>query len=161
MSRTAHRTPTTCRAGAAAAAAVLLLTACGGGDTGAASDRPEETSAAEADAGGATSGAADFCAQAAGIDERVDTALEDLEDDDPSVSDAFRQIATELRGIDAPESITPDWEAMAAGLDRMADAFGDVDVTDLGSLEALDRAEGDLSTASARVDDYLSDECGL
>ncbi len=54
-------------------------------------------------------------------------ALSDPEGDDPSVPDAFRQIATELRGIDAPDAIRSNWEAMAAGLDRMADAFADVD----------------------------------
>jgi hypothetical protein len=67
-----------------------------------------------------------------------------------------------LRGIDAPDAIRSDWEAMAAGLDRMADAFADIDdITDLDSIESLDRAEGDLSTASTNVDTYLSDECGL
>ncbi|MEX5719118.1 hypothetical protein [Geodermatophilus maliterrae] len=148
------------RIGVAGGAAVVLLAACGGGD-------PEADSAATTPAAGQseegtapTDDVADFCAQADDVDERVDSALSDLEGDDPSVADAFRQIATELRGIEAPEAITADWEAMAAGLDRMATAFGDVDATDLGSIEALDRAEGDLTTASAHVDDYLSDECG-
>ena len=110
----------------------------------------------------ATPGAADFCTQAAGMDERVDSALSDLEGNDPSVTDAFRQIATELRGIDAPDAIRSDWEAMAAGLDRMADAFADIDdITDMDALESLDRAEGDLTTASTNVETYLSDECGL
>jgi hypothetical protein len=110
----------------------------------------------------ATPGAATFCVQAAGIDQRVDSALSDLEGNDPSVTDAFRQIATELRGIDAPNAISSDWEAMAAGLDRMANAFADIDdITDLDSIESLDRAEGDLTTASTNVDTYLSDECGL
>ncbi|SDZ12605.1 hypothetical protein SAMN05660209_04761, partial [Geodermatophilus africanus] len=63
---------------------------------------------------------------------------------------------------DAPDAIRSDWEAMAAGLDRMADAFAGVDsLTDLDSLEALDQAEGDLTTAGRNVDDYLADECGL
>jgi hypothetical protein len=99
---------------------------------------------------------------AAGIDQRVDAALSDLEGDDPSVTDAFRQIATELRGIEAPDAIRSDWEAMAAGLDRMADAFAGIDsITDLDSLEALDRAEGGLTAAGRNVDEYLADECGL
>ncbi|HEV3364939.1 MAG TPA: hypothetical protein VG795_12525, partial [Acidimicrobiia bacterium] len=75
---------------------------------------------------------------------------------------AFRQIATELRGIDAPDAIRSDWEAIAAGLDRVADASADVDtVPDLDSPEALEQAEGDLTTAGRNVDDYLADECGL
>jgi hypothetical protein len=153
MSRTARPTVMPCRAGLAGAAAVVLLTACGGDGGGSASGSPEA---------GAAPAATDFCSQAAGMDERVDSALSDLEGNDPSVTDAFRQIATELRGIDAPEAITADWEAMAAGLDRMADAFADIDsITDMDAIESLDRAEGDLTEASTNVDAYLSDECGL
>jgi hypothetical protein len=160
MSRTARPTVSLCRAGVAGAAAVVLLTACGGDGGGSASDSPEAISTVAERT--AAPGAADFCTQAAGIDQRVDSALSDLEGNDPSVTDAFRQIATELRGIDAPAAITSDWEAMAAGLDRMADAFAGIDsITDLDALESLDRAEGDLTTASTNVETYLSDECGL
>ncbi len=143
------------------AAAVVLLTACGGGsEAGSATATPAAGQSEEGTA--AADGAADFCARAAGIDQRVDAALSDLEGDDPSVTDAFRQIATELRGIEAPDAISSDWEAMAAGLDRMADAFAGIDdITDLHSIESLDRAEGDLTAASRNVDAYLSDECGL
>ncbi len=34
-------------------------------------------------------------------------------------------------------------------------------VPDLDSLETLEQAEGDLTTASRNVDDELADECGL
>jgi hypothetical protein len=160
MSRSVRPTPNLYRAALAGAAAVVLLTACGGGGDVAGS--PATTGAAGGDASGTSaSGAGDFCDRAEGIDQRVDSALSDLEGDDPSVADAFRQIATELRGITAPAAIAPDWEAMTAGLDRMADAFADLDLTDLDSLESLDRAEGDLTAASTTVDDYLSDECGI
>jgi hypothetical protein len=43
-----------------------------------------------------------FCAGATGIDRRVDTAPTDLEGDGPSVASAFRQPATEFRGIERP-----------------------------------------------------------
>ena len=160
MSRTV-RTLDLFRIGVAGGAAVVLLTACGGG--GSEADSATTPAAGQSEEGtAAADGAADFCAQAAGIDQRVDSALSDLEGDDPSVPDAFRQIATELRGIDAPDAISSDWEAMAAGLDRMADAFAGIDdITDLDSIESLDRAEGDLTAASTNVDNYLSDECGL
>ncbi|SDZ18102.1 hypothetical protein SAMN05660209_04938 [Geodermatophilus africanus] len=160
MTRTVHLAPI--RVGVAGAAAVVLLTACGGGGSEADSATTPPATGQSEEGTTASEGAADFCAQAAGIDQRVDAALSDLEGDDPSVTDAFRQIATELRGIDAPDAIRSDWEAMAAGLDRMADAFAGVDsLTDLDSIEALDQAEGDLTTASTNVDAYLSDECGL
>jgi hypothetical protein len=142
------------RVGVGGAAAVLLLTACGGDPD------PSSAATSAAEQGSAGEDATEFCAQAAGIDERVDAALADGEDD-PSLSEAFRQIATDLRGIEPPTAIAADWTAMAAGLDRMADAFGQVDVTDLGSLEALEQAEGDLTEAGDRVDDYLGDECGI
>jgi hypothetical protein len=154
MSRTVRRTLDLVRIGVGGAAAVVLLAACGGGDSGADS---AATSAAEGTAAGED---ADFCASAAGIDERVDTALSDAEGD-PSLADAFREIADDLRGIEAPAAIAADWTALSAGLDRMAEAFGQVDISDLDSLEALDQAEGDLTTVSGTVDDYLSDECGI
>jgi hypothetical protein len=146
------------------AVALALLAACGGGgDGGSAADSSATESAAATDAAETTaaSGDADFCRQAAGIDDRVDSALTDLEGDDPSVADAFRQIADELRAIKAPDTISSDWDALAGGLDRMADAFADFDITDPGSLEAVDAAEGDLSTASNNLENYLRDECGI
>jgi hypothetical protein len=152
MSRTRNTHP------AVLAGAVLVsLAACGGGggygnDSSAASDEPAASS---------SSGGSDFCAQAAGLDQRVEQALSDVEGDDPSVRDAFAQIAEELRGMDPPEQIASDWDAMAAGLDRMAQAFADFDITDPDSLSALEDAEGNLSTASTNVEDYLRDECGI
>ena len=87
--------------------------------------------------------------------------MSDLEGADASVEEAFRQIAEELRSMDPPERIAADWDAMAGGLDRMAEAFADLDVTDSDSLAALEEAEGDLSTASTDVETYLRDECGI
>jgi hypothetical protein len=157
MTRTVRRDLHLFRAGVAGAAAVVLLAACGDGGGSSGANSAGTTQAA----GEATDeGAADFCDRAAGIDERVDAALEGMEGD-PSIADAFRQIADDLRAIEAPEPITADWASMAAGLDRMADAFGQVDVTDLDSLEVLEQAEGDLTEASSSVDDYLGDECGI
>jgi hypothetical protein len=154
MTRTVRRDLHLFRVGVAGAAAVVLLAACGGGD-GSGAGSPDATQATAAEEG--TTG--DFCDRAAGI-ERVDAALDDAEGD-PSIAEAFRTIADDLRAIEAPEPITADWASMAAGLDRMADAFGQVDVTDLDSLEVLEQAEGDLSEASDRVDDHLGDECGI
>lgn len=158
MSRTARHPASRVRAFLAAAAAVGLLAACGGDDDPAADSAPTTSAAAEPGGG---SGDSAFCDAAAGIDQRVDSALSDLDDDDPSVEDAFRQIAVELREIEAPEAIADDWEALAGGLDRMADAFADLDITDSGSLAALDDAETELSEASSNVEDYLRDECGI
>jgi hypothetical protein len=157
MSRSVSRPWSACTAAVLGAAAAVLLGACGGGD------EAGDGSAAASD-GSATaesSGGSDFCDQAEGLDQRVESAMSDLEGDDPSVQDAFRQIAEELRAIDAPAEIAPDWDAMAAGLDRMAEAFADFDITDADSLTALEEAEGDLTTASTNVETYLRDECGI
>jgi hypothetical protein len=143
----------------AGVAVAVLLAACGGDDPPADSAGPATTAASTETS--AAAGGGDFCGQAAGIDQRVDAALSDLEGDDPSVADAFRQLATDLRGLDAPAAISADWAALSSGLDRMAQAFTDLDLTDPDSLDALDQAEGDLSTASSNVESYLRDECGI
>jgi hypothetical protein len=171
MSRSVRRTAGTWPAAVAGAAAAVLLTACGGGDPAPDASSASATTGSDAsgsDASGSgtaepadATGAADFCDQAAGIDDRVDAALSDAEGDDPSVADAFRQIAEELRGIEAPAAISADWQAMSGGLDRMAEAFTGLDITDSDSLAALDAAEGDLSSASENVEGYLHDECGI
>jgi hypothetical protein len=159
MSRTVRHDLDVFRVGIGGAVVVVLLAACGGGSSEA--DAPEATAAEQSEEGTAVpDGLAEFCSQAAGIDERVDSALSDVEGD-PSLTDAFREIADDLRGIEAPAAIASDWNALAAGLDRMAEAFGQVDITDLDSLEVLEQAEGDLTEVSENVDQYLGDECGL
>jgi hypothetical protein len=158
-----RRTLSLSRAGVAGAAAVVLLAACGGDGGESATDSPATASAAESSAAETTaaSGAEDFCTQAAGIDERVDSALSDLGGDEPSVPDAFRRAAEEVRAIDAPGEIATDWEALAGGLDRIGDALSNIDITDPESLATLEDVEGDLSTASTNVENYLRDECGI
>jgi len=141
-------------AGIVTAIAVATVPACGGPAT-------QPSGATDASTTAPAAGAADFCAQAADIDERVDAALTDQDQGGPSITDAFRQLAGELRGIDAPVPIATAWADMSAGLTRMADAFAALDLTDADSLEALDRAERSLTTASAEVESYLADECGL
>ncbi|HEY0125822.1 MAG TPA: hypothetical protein VGB58_01650 [Blastococcus sp.] len=141
-------------------AVVLSLAACGGGDDDS-STSANTSASADATESASASGETDFCTQAAGMDQRVESAMSGLEGDDPSVADAFRQIAEELRAMDPPEQIASDWDAMAAGLDRMADAFADFDITDPDSLTALEEAEGDLSTAGSNVETYLREECGI
>jgi hypothetical protein len=150
------------RAAVAGAAAVLLLTACGGGSGDTAAVSPDPTGAGTGGSGTtAAAGRSGFCSHAAGIDQRVDAALSDMDDGVASLPEVLRQIGDELRDIAAPAEITADWKAMATGLDGMADAFADFDITDLDSLDALDQAEGNLTEASTDVERYLSDECGL
>ena len=145
------------RAALLGAAAVLLLAGCGSGGYG--SGASDTTSAADEATGSASD--SEFCARAADIDQRVEDGLDQLDDDDPSVADAFRQLAEELRGLEAPDAISSEVAAMADGLDRMAEAFDGIDITDPETLTALDDAEGNLSEASDKVDHFLRDECGI
>jgi hypothetical protein len=156
--------PDPCRTGAGLVglSCVVLLAACGGTDGGSTADAPAtgaSVSTSPAD-GSAAAGDDEFCTRAAGLDERVDTALSESADD-ASLPGAFRQLAEELRAIAAPDAIADDWTTMHTGLDRMADALSDADLTDPDSLEALDAAEGDLDGASDRVQTYLREECGI
>ena len=146
------------RASLLGAAAVTLLAGCGGGGYG--SDSSATTGAADAATTGA-SGDSEFCTRAADIDQRVEDGLDKLDDDDPSVADAFRQLADQLRGLDAPDAISSEVAARADGLDRMAEAFDGIDITDPETLTALDDAQGTLDTASEKVDAFLKDECGI
>ena len=82
-------------------------------------------------------------------------------DDGASVPQAFRQIAEELRAIEAPAAIATAWTSLGDGLEEMADAVADLDITDLDSLDALDAIDGRLTDAGDDVDAYLSDECGF
>src|SRR5688500_13191906 len=141
------------------AAAVLLLSACGGEDSGSDASGAGATGTDAQESG--ASGGGDFCEQAAGIEQRVESAMSDLDEESPSVPDAFTQVAEELRAIEPPDAIASDWDALAGGLDRMAEAFADFDITDPDSLAALEEAEGELSTASTNVENYLRDECGI
>ena len=72
MSGMVRRNRTACRAGVAAAGVVLLLTGCGSGDS---RSDAAGTPAAEKTA---PPGYADFCYQAAALDDRVDAAVSDL-----------------------------------------------------------------------------------
>lgn len=155
MSGTVHGTRPAGRVGVVAASVVvLLLTGCGGDEPG--SDASPATSAATTET---ASGDTDFCARAAGIDDRVDAAVSEL-GDGPSIPEAFRELTAELRAVEPPAPIATDWATMADGLERMADAIADVDLADPSTLDALDDAEGSMSAAGDRVETYLRDECG-
>jgi hypothetical protein len=150
----AHRSLTVGRAGVAGAAAAVLLVACGG-DGGSSTD---SGNSAAADAGATDT--AEFCDQAGDIDSRVDDVLSDL-GGGSSVPEAIHEAADELRAVEAPEAITTEWTALVDGLDQIADALADLDLTDGDSVAALEEIEGRLTTASTNVENYLQEECGI
>jgi len=153
VTRTAHRCLTVCRTSVAGAAAVVLLAACGG--DGGSSTANADSSAAETD-----TASGEFCDRAGDIDERVNEVLSQL-DDGSSVPEAIHATADELRAIEAPAAISDDWTALVDGLDQIADALADLDLTDGESVAALEDIGNRLDTASTNVENYLDEECGI
>ena len=157
-----RRTLLACRTGLSVAAAVVLLSACGGSDedSSAASSSEATSSASESSAPAAGS---QFCTEAAGIQEKVGASFD--EQDPASLGTALKEGAAEIRGIEPPAEIAADWNALADGLDQIAAAFAEVDLTDPAAQQVLGQKiaelQGPLDTASTNVETYLRDECGL
>lgn len=153
---------TPCRSGLSIAAAVVLLSACGGSDEGDSASGSSETSAraSESSAGSADS---QFCTDAAAIQERVGSTLN--ESDPSSLGQVLQEGVTEIRAIEPPAEIASDWAALADGLDEIAAAFTDVDPTDPAAQQQLGQKvaelQGPLAASSTNVENYLREECGL
>ena len=157
-----RRTLTACRSGLSVAAAVVLLSACGGSDEDSSAAGSSETSpsASETSAGSADS---EFCTEAASIQERVGASF--TEADPSSLGEVLQEGVTQIRGIEPPAEIASDWAALADGLEQIAAAFADVDLTDPAAQQQLGQKvaelQGPLDTASTNVENYLRDECGI
>jgi len=151
------RTLTACRTGLSVAAAVALLSACGGSDSNdAASSSSAESSAPQADSA--------FCREASTIQERIDATLS-ARSDSSALPQALQQAANDIRNIEPPAEIAEDWEALAGGLEQIAEAFGSIDFNDPSALssfqEQMGQLQTELGTASTNVRTYLADECGI
>jgi hypothetical protein len=151
------RTLTACRTGLSVAAAVALLSACGGSDSNDAASRSSaESSAPQADSA--------FCREAATIQERIDATLS-ARSDSSALPQALQQAANDIRNIEPPAEIAEDWEALAGGLEQIAEAFGSIDFNDPSALpsfqEQMGQLQTELGTASTNVRTYLADECGI
>jgi hypothetical protein len=156
------RTLIGCRGGLSVAAAVVLLTACGGSDDdSAASSSASRTSASETSAGGADS---EFCTQAGAALDEVEPAL--VGGADPAaLATALQDAADRVRAIDPPGTIEHDWTALADGIERLGQAYADVDPGDPASQSGLQQRTGEvigsLSAAATKVQNYLATECGI
>ena len=158
-----RRTLTVCRGGLSVAAAVVLLSACGGSgdDEQESASSGTSASASESEAPQADS---EFCTQAASIEDRVSSTLND-QTDPASLPTALQQAADEIRKIEPPDEIASDWEALASGVEQIATAFSQVDFNDPNALATFEAQVGQLQTqlesASNNVETYLSEECGI
>ena len=165
-----RRSLSACRSGLSVAAALVLLTACGGSDeensaSDAASTAPE-TTASESTASETAAEPVDseFCTQAASIQERLEATVSGVTDP-TQLPQVMQEAAEEIHSIDAPDEIAADWNALADGSQRFADAIADIDFQDPNALatlqERLTPLQEELDTASTNVTDYLRDECGI
>jgi hypothetical protein len=150
------------RVGLSVAAAVVLLTACGGsGNDHSASSSSTTSSSASTTAAAAGS---EFCTQAAAIESSVGSAVTDSSDP-ASVKQALQTAVAKIRAIHPPSEIASDWSALADGVEQLATAFANVNVSDQAAVASFEQTasnlEKQLSGASANVEKYLSDKCGL
>jgi hypothetical protein len=154
--RSAHRV------GMSVAAALVLLAACSGsGKDNNASSTKASSSVSETTAKAAGS---EFCTQAAAVESSVGSAVTDSSDP-ASIRQALQTAVSKIRAIHAPSEISSDWTALADGVEQLATAFGNVNFKDpnaVASFQATaNNLEQQLSGASANVEKYLSDKCGL
>jgi hypothetical protein len=158
-----RRTRTGCRHGLTVAAAVVLLSACGGSgkDDSASSSSTARSSASETSADAAGS---EFCTKAAAVEANVSSAVTD-QSDPASIPRALQAAVAQIRAIDPPSEIASDWSALADGVEQLAAAFASVNLSDQGAVASFEQKASELETrlsgASANVERYLTDRCGL
>ncbi|WP_347058213.1 hypothetical protein ABC795_16280 [Blastococcus sp. HT6-30] len=154
-----------------ATAALVLLTGCSGSEdedatasqeTSAAESSAAETSAAETSAADAAD--SEFCTEATSSLERL-TGSASSAGDPSELPQIFRGAAEEIRGIEAPDELASDWNALADGAEQFASTLENVDLTDPDAMTTLQQQlaplEQELNEASTNVQNYLGDECGV
>jgi len=152
-----------------ATAAVLLLTSCSGGSddeaasstTSAASSTSTAPSSSAASSSEAPASGSEFCTEA-------QTALSDFSSSiggaqDPAQAEQqFRQAAEEIRGIEPPEEIADDWNALADGLEQIAGTVaGATSNNDTEAAAEFTAQVQELQQSATGVGTYLQQECGI
>jgi|1185.fasta_scaffold259890_2 hypothetical protein len=151
------------RAGLSLVAAVVLLTGCSGSgkDDSASSSSKAGSSASRT---GAEAAGSEFCTKAAAIESSVGSAMANQSDPN-SIKEALQTAVAQIRAIDPPSEIASDWTALADGVEQLATAFANVNFADQAAVSSFEQTasslESQLSGASANVEKYLSQKCGL
>jgi hypothetical protein len=150
------------RVGLSVAAALVLLTACSGSDKQ--NSAASSTKASSASATSAQAAGSEFCTQAAAIQSSVGSAVTDSSDP-ATVKQALQTAVAKIRAIHPPSEIAADWSALANGVEQLATAFANVNVSDQAAVASFEQTAGNLekqlSGPSANVEKYLGDKCGL
>lgn len=158
-----RRTLAVHRTGLSVAAALVLLTACSGSDKQSSASSPGRSSSSASETSAQASGS-EFCTKAAAVESSVSSAVTD-KSDPAAIQQALQAAVTEIRGIEPPSEIASDWSALADGIEQLATAFGNVDFNDQAAVASFQQTANNLETqlsgASANVEHYLTEKCGL
>ena len=149
-----------------------LLVACGGDDEAVSALRNGEAPGEDGDPDGGTleregdRGKEDaFCAEAAGIEERMAGLQEDM-----PTGEQLDEVSATFQGLaeDAPDEVADDMDTLARALAELADVFERIDFQDPEALQVLEEESarleeefGDLGAAGENVETYLREECGI
>lgn len=149
----------------------LGLVACGGDDD---DSTAGATTTEKASGGGGSSSA--FCSKAKSVDKEFNDLDNAFTGSGVPTGDVFDKAADALEKLaeDAPRAIKDDMATVAAGVRKVADVLGDIDlsdpkaVTDPANAEKLQQMSDEMESigqevqaASDRVAKYLADECGI
>lgn len=150
--------PSSARRRGLAVAAAVLVSGCSGSGGSGGSGSGGAPAAESSDAG------AGFCTEAASIQERVGSTVNDPAQQG-RLPEVLQETATEIRDIEAPAEISADWNALADGAAELSAVIGSVDPSRpdafAGIEQQLDDVTSRLTGASTNVSNYLRDECGI
>jgi hypothetical protein len=146
------RSLSACRSGLAVTAVAVLLSGCGGSGDG------------QAAAATSSQGGPGFCTEAASIQERIGSTVNDPSER-ANLPGVLLETAKEVRAIHAPSTIAADWNALAEGAEQLSVVIGSVDPDRPGDFAGIEQQLNDITArftgASTNVSTYLRDECGI
>lgn len=161
------------RAGVVLVLSVSLLAGCGGDDdsdaSGSDASPGEVDESPESDSPSAPT-ADGFCEEIQAAEDTVTDATENLDVTDPAgAADALDEAVAAMRGVDPPAEIAEDWEAIVSFTESMLAAVDELDLSDPESAAQqledlstqLEEDAAEVEEAGDRVDEYLSEECGI
>lgn len=150
--RRPRRAATSCRALLAAAGALVALAACGGGGSstasGTSSSAPTTTSssAATTTPAGPTGADAVFCNQVSQLVGQLAGVQSAPAEQAPAL---LQQLVTNFDGVQPPDALKADWQALGNGLHQLQSALGSVDLTTPEGQAKLKQLEQQTTAAAA------------
>jgi hypothetical protein len=111
-----------------------------------------------------------FCAEVEQIRDRLENldSLPDAPDPEAAIG-AIEESIDALRSVDPPAEIAEDWSTVTEAFEGTATGLRDLDLSDpevlaqqLEDLAArMEQQSAEIEEAGTRIDQYLSDECGI